>query len=727
LIKKYQENSQKSLRGYTMKINSSWLRFVYVLLIFGIFSSDLFAARQVWIRVGSYWKPVTDSGDEGECTVPWNTNGVYKYTGFTENTWSSKAWYVGTENWTDADGDLFTVKISGAGQWTCDETKVTIPIEDSEGITIRKYVRNRPPEISVDGFILQDPFPLDNEAIAPEKIPGTADILLESFVNTDMGLSLHQKAVAYSHKDFDDFIIVDWEFTNTGNVDADEEIELPNQTLTDVFFIRQTRASEHPKQWNTSYGEYKTDTLRIPTIAYPERQPGAEFDNFGDVVPETGNILYPIHSGEAFLHIDKTASDESDWWEGGWRVGGSEDADVPLFVKHPLQMSPSEWAQNYEFMEGGWLPYNGKAEMDPSLVWEGTHHSIRMDDEFFNYKYSSDLPGYFWTLMHMYGAGPWQLAPGESFRVVWADGVGSISRDKGWEVGKAWLAGNATFDGENNLPWRYDDDAFGTELAPTANDKAKDQWIMTGRDSLHQAMYNAQWVVNNDFNVPEPPPAPSITVSSKPDQVLVEWGNESESASDFAGYRVYRSVGTPDSTWNLVADVSGSGTYSYSDQTASRGLAYFYAVTAYDDGGSNVPGLSGSSEVAESGLYLNRTTKAAYLTRPAGTLEEIVVVPNPFNLNAEAIQFTGERDKIIFYNVPGECIIDIYSESGDHIKEIVHDDGSGDQAWGVLAEEWSTTSSSQTIVSGIYIARIEETSNGKRNGNAVIRKFVIVR
>ena len=54
--------------------------------------------------------------------MPWNTNGVYKYTGFTENTWSSKAWYVGTENWTDADGDLFTVKISGAGQWTSDLT-----------------------------------------------------------------------------------------------------------------------------------------------------------------------------------------------------------------------------------------------------------------------------------------------------------------------------------------------------------------------------------------------------------------------------------------------------------------------------------------------------------------------------------------------------------------------------------------------------------------------------
>ncbi|MBF89661.1 MAG: hypothetical protein CMG75_08340 [Candidatus Marinimicrobia bacterium] len=79
----FKRNSQKNLRGYIMKINSSWLRFMYILLIFGMFSSDVFAARQVWIRVGSYWKPVTDSGDEAECTVPWNTNGVYKYTGFT--------------------------------------------------------------------------------------------------------------------------------------------------------------------------------------------------------------------------------------------------------------------------------------------------------------------------------------------------------------------------------------------------------------------------------------------------------------------------------------------------------------------------------------------------------------------------------------------------------------------------------------------------------------------
>ena len=82
----------------------------------------------------------------------------------------------------------------------------------------------------------------------------------------------------------------------------------------------------------------------------------------------------------------------------------------------------------------------------------------------------------------------------------------------------------------------------------------------------------------------------------------------------------------------------------------------------------------------------------------------------------------------MFYNVPAFCIIDIYSESGDHVKSINHTDGSGDQSWGVLSEEFSATKSSQVIVSGIYIARIEETDeSGNRSGNAVLRKLLVVR
>jgi hypothetical protein len=139
-------------------------------------------------------------------------------------------------------------------------------------------------------------------------------------------------------------------------------------------------------------------------------------------------------------------------------------------------------------------------------------------------------------------------------------------------------------------------------------------------------------------------------------------------------------------------------------------------------------GVSGVKESLESGRYINRTTKAAYLTREPGSLDEVIIVPNPFNIAASALQFVGEQDKIMFYNVPAFCIIDIYSESGDHVKSINHTDGSGDQSWGVLSEEFSATKSSQVIVSGIYIARIEETDeSGKRSGNAVLRKLLVVR
>ena len=61
-------------------------------------------------------------------------------------------------------------------------------------------------------------------------------------------------------------------------------------------------------------------------------------------------------------------------------------------------------------------------------------------------------------------------------------------------------------------------------------------------------------------------------------------------------------------------------------------------------------------------------------------------------------------------------------ESGDLVKTIEHTDGSGDESWGVLAEEWSASNTGQIIVSGIYIAYIETP-----DGESTVLKFAIVR
>ena len=57
-----------------MKRSLSFLCIICVLLIaFMVIPDTVKAGTVKWLRVGSYWKPVADSGDEGEGNIGWNT------------------------------------------------------------------------------------------------------------------------------------------------------------------------------------------------------------------------------------------------------------------------------------------------------------------------------------------------------------------------------------------------------------------------------------------------------------------------------------------------------------------------------------------------------------------------------------------------------------------------------------------------------------------------------
>ena len=84
----------------------------------------------------------------------------------------------------------------------------------------------------------------------------------------------------------------------------------------------------------------------------------------------------------------------------------------------------------------------------------------------------------------------------------------------------------------------------------------------------------------------------------------------------------------------------------------------------------------------------------------------------------------------MFLNIPPQCKIKIFTERGDLIKEIIHDDGSGDESWDSLSQ------TRQLVSSGVYIAHFEVTqdyfdSNTQNiifeKGDRVIKKFVVVR
>lgn len=675
-----------------------------------------------WIRVGSWQAKIASTADMGESGLDYGQSGYYYYTNFTRACYSSHADFIVLKNWKDEAGKTWPYKTAGHGQWNSDQEHTTMPILDAQGHEVHKYLRYQPPSITVDGFPLEDPFPMDeSEEVNPDKIPGTADAMVESRINTSLGITIHQRVLGWSQKNHDDYLIYEYTFKNTGNTDLDPEIELPNQTLTDVYYIRQERAREG-NQWISSYGEMPSDTLRM-MYCYPRTSINSTYDIFGTPSTSTGFLGRPYFHAAALLHADKSTKDHSDDWNQP-NVTDVYDCDfIPLCL---YDTGESEWTTLFQIVTQGWKSVDN---IDYIQGAKPGFHTLRYDER--GYNDVTSAPFTFPTLAAVWSVGPYTMAPGDSFRIVFAFAGGSISVEKGWEVGRAWKQNTCTWPNADKLPGQFSSPL----VCPTDNDRAKDNWVYSGKDSLFKNVNFAQFNVDQNYNIPVAPPAPSVTVKSLPDKISLTWTREAESVSDFAGYRIYRAkgnynpivegnqlIGVWEKLFECGAGTPNALTNTYDDTTPDRGQAYFYQVAAYDDASKNAPDALGRRESLESGRYLNRTTKAAYLTRKASVLDSVAIVPNPFNLGARDLQYQGESDKIMFLDLPPKCTIKIFTESGDLVKTIEHTSGSGDEAWGVVKEQHSTTNSGQVIVSGIYIAHIKTPNGDSRN-----LKFVVVR
>jgi len=724
---------------------------VYYLLLFTILSllsyQSVYATVFRHIRIGNEHFKIVDSGDQGEVAGSFNFAYHY-YDNWRYGVYSCSGYHLASKDWYDENGVYYPVRIANNATASSDELYNTIPLPDEEGITLRRYMRYTPPTITVDGMRLDDPFPRAGDEVAPDKIPGTADVMIESFIRTQIGITINQRVIAWSQCNHDDYAIWDWTFTNTGNLDLDDEVELPNQTLNDLYFMRETRPAGGPRSWRpehffSAYGEYPGDSLRM-VYSYSARRLTATYDDCGRPDSKQNGFLRDArYDGETHLHVDKSPTDETDDITQPQMTGVGHPEWLP--AKHEANhRTPDEHLLLYQLMSTGEKDLFGTPEIPPEETYPGTHHSVRMEERV---KFTKDLGfagrGKSWT-----SCGPFQLGPGEDIRIVWADLVGCISPEIGFEVGNKWInkidiepPPGCVFGVKDNLspqyinyPELYAADHMSSEY----NNWAKNCWIFTGKDSLFKIAGYINRNFQMDYDVPIAPPPPSIVVSSLPDRIKISWGNESESASDFAGYRVYRAIGNAgpkviedklQGTWERIFEVTGKGTHSYEDVTAERGQGYYYYVTAFDDGIANKVDVNGKRESLESGRFLNMTTIAAYLTRPPGTsLDDVRVVPNPFNIGAAELQYVGEPDKIMFLDLPAYCTIKIYSESGDLVKTLYHTDGSGDESWGDLTYEHSVTETGQIIVSGIYIALIEENdAEGNATGNTHFVKFVVVR
>ena len=105
-----------------------------------------------------------------------------------------------------------------------------------------------------------------------------------------------------------------------------------------------------------------------------------------------------------------------------------------------------------------------------------------------------------------------------------------------------------------------------------------------------------------------------------------------------------------------------------------RGESYHYAVTAVDNGSQHPEGKK-----LESSKYANRSEIAARAFEPgAETTSKVRIVPNPYLVQAQDFNFTGNDDQISFFNLPPYCTLRIYTATGDLVKTIEHTSGNAD-------------------------------------------------
>lgn len=675
------------------KINNYSAILLLLLSLFVISNKTEAQYNNKWMTAGSFQDFYSEIGCEPEESFvkQQQYGGQWPAIHPNQDSKAARGLWIGATNFTDPTGANFPYKVvhvgprvSGAGEF--------FPVQFE---LISKF---DPPQVYVDGVPSVNN-PTENDAVDPN-LPCDRELITVD--NTQLGLTMTRKILQFSQQYNDNYMIYDYTFTNTGNTNGDSKIELPNNTLTGVYIYLQYRNSMNHEssseignatQWgfntmNDARGDgaqnmalYKdTHTFRAQYSWHGKYAPFTQYDNIGGPLwfyssstttisksDTVGRLSAIQFYGVVTLHANKSAEDSTDdiGQPSTTNYIGSDD---PLESNNDA-FNSSKMSSEYAIMSSGHesprhadkVQPDGKFDQptgDPSLGTTGG-----------------------WSFGNGYG--PYTLKPGESVHIVMAEGIAGLSREAATRIGIAYKNGLITA-------------------------KAKNDSVLTGKDSLFQTFNRAIANYNSGYKITEPPLPPKLlNVTSGGNKINLTWDVYSASDPNLKGFNIYRAAGQYDSTYHLI-DQAGPNDRSYDDVTPIRGLSYYYYITSVGTNG------------LESSEYYTQTYDPANLKRPADSvMNDIRVVPNPYNISAAKNLGFGDQqaNRLAFFNIPGQCTIRIYTEIGELIYTINHTDGSGDAYWD------SVTSSNQLVVSGIYIAVVDNTVTGQRK----IVKFVIIR
>ncbi len=700
-------------------------------------SSALAQFEIKWLSIGEMHKYYTEAGSHNEDYQGHNIHwpGIRNEHGNVRG----YALWIAAKNFTDESGTTWGTKIAHVGPRVTGLGEV-FP-EDFTMIS-----RFDPPIVEVDGF---ETFhrPVVNEEVDPTQV---FDRTVYTRTATVVGITEERWASQFSQEHHDNYHILEFVFTNTGNTDDDDAIEV-EQTLEGVYFYWQNRyAPNRSAGWeqNNAQGWGKwtmNDTVgdghedydvdyraqwswlgHVPSLSGRTSLGGPLFADGSWLVASgdsTGRLGAAHMLGRIILHADKAADDETDDPEQPRTMNFIWTGDERTHLNEHTDLAKMDF--EYELIaEGRVYPHHADL-VEPDGAFDTPLGDPTLGRGGDGFAFGE-------------GFGPYTMAPGEDVRLVIGEGIAGISDAAAVHVGQTYKRSQSDEDllieFDANGDGVISDAVYDYDTRNTGAEKlTKNQWSLSAKDSMLQTFDRIIANYESGWNIPDGPRPPAVfKVTSGTDRIFIEW-EAAAGESPSGGWELWRAqdrfdglpldplTGAAFEDWPTVYRQVGSfdtGTSSFEDANVIRGINYYYYLQAVGATNSDGTGLTPTGAPLKSNRYWAQTYEPARLKRPpGGSIDAARVVPNPYNINTEQSLLFSNSNSLAFFNIPGQCTIKIFSEMGELVKTIEHTDGSGDDFWK------GETESLQPVASGIYIAVITDNETGEK----VTRKCTVIR
>jgi hypothetical protein len=539
---------------------------------------------------------------------------------------------------------------------------------------------------------------LTNRALPAEEILTGANKINE------YGVEMHFRVLAWSFPKYDDFLIYEYTFKNTGSHQVTDFYFAPTAELSMVTPMHGGWLDDDDYEWDLAHQAFYFHDGRLWDA---KDQPVVY--NYGLTRSDLGDpadLDAPVSINHEFLSPQYFTY----YWLEKPAKSDPSAPDYPNIVDKANLNQQSNRVQEDPNNDNPEVKFDSDAYCLSSLKYvqappEKTEDGVAIPGGRKPTRFERQID-------YLFSTGPYNLPPGGELKFVMVAACGMMDMTH-------VAAGGTT--GQSHL---------------------KD-----GRDSLWANIDAAAELYRRGYKCPVPPPTPtdgnnSLTITPTGPGIMIQWPPISDSykdpdynTNDLAGYRVYRSSFRNVGPWTKIADIpKGSATLedgmvTFLDNKVKLGIGYYYAVTSYDTGhNSPWPGDPSVTKVdaLESGL-VNQNTEPVYaMAKPSDNLEDIRVYPNPFRQHSQ-LRSPGEQYRIEFVNVPAKCTIRIYTLAGDLVRTLEHNSGDGDEPWGSKAiGDYQVTRYLQFVAPGTYLFQVESHVAG-HEGESKIGKFVIIK